>query len=82
MSKKPTLAVFSPTLTSFGNRNWKQIGSGWTNEKSDGTKYIRIVLDFMPNQNVMTIWPVGERPDGRPAPEDETYGDSPPKEKP
>lgn len=67
MSRKPNLVVYGQSLSD--STQWKRVGAAWTNEKKnkDGTKtkYIRVVLDFMPTTNKLTIWPEVLDPDER-----------------
>jgi uncharacterized protein (DUF736 family) len=57
MSKKP-----KPNLVVSGKSAsdgyWKPIGVGWTNKAKDGTKYIHVKMDFVPNTCELTIWPM------------------------
>lgn len=59
--KKPNLAVYGQSLSD--PKQWKRIGSAWTNENKDGKKYISITLDFWPTTNKIGVWPVDEKPE-------------------
>lgn len=72
-TRRPDLVVYARALTKSGGyrddgKHWKKIGVAWSNATSKGVPYTRVVLDFMPNDNVLTLWPADEKFSGEEEP--------------
>jgi len=59
---KPEFDVFARSFTpdSSGKKHWKRVGVGWQSKSRVGVPYIKVKLDFIPNDGELAIYPVDE----------------------
>lgn len=55
-TRKPNLVVYGRPLGG-GEKFWKRIGAGWTNNQKGVKKNINIKLDFYPTTGELQVWP-------------------------